>query len=80
MSEKLKMGLHPHAQKIQAPLRKEVDVMTDKELITMLINNYTDLQRIKSAVDRDKEIDYQIKTVKAQLEASGIVTEDLDIH
>lgn len=27
-----------------------------------------------------KEIDYQIKAAKAKLEASGIVTENLDIH
>lgn len=54
--------------------------MTEKEQMTMLIENYTDLQRIKSAVDKDKEIDYQIKTVKAKLSALGITTEDLDIH
>ena len=38
------------------------------------------LQRIKSAEDRDKEIDYQIKAAKAKLEASGVATEDLDIR
>jgi hypothetical protein len=30
-------------------------------------------------VDRDKEIQYQLKTTKAKLEALGIVSEDLDI-
>ena len=54
--------------------------MTDKEQTNMLIDIYTNLQRIKSAADRDKEIEYQIKAAKAKLEASGIVTEDLDIH
>ena len=46
----------------------------------MLIDSYTNLQRIKSAPDKEKEVEYQIKTVKAKLEALGIVTEDLDIH
>ena len=54
--------------------------MTDREQLTMLINNYTDLQRIKAAADKEKEIEYQIKAVKAKLEAFGVVTEDLDIH
>lgn len=57
-----------------------VSDMTDKEQTNMLIDIYTNLQRIKSAADRDKEIDYQIKAAKAKLEASGIVTENLDIH
>lgn len=68
------------AQKPQPLLGEEVKAMTEKEQMTMLIDNYTDLQRIKSAADKDKEIDYQIKTVKAKLEALGVVTEDLDIH
>ncbi len=42
------------------------------------IEKYTDLQRIKSAPDRDDEIDYQISIAKAQLEALGIPTENLD--
>ena len=54
--------------------------MSEKELREKLIQQYTDLQRIKTAVDRDKEIDYQLKTVKAKLEAFGVITEDLDIH
>ncbi len=68
------------AQKLQPLLWKEVNTMTDKEQTAMLIDIYTNLQRIKSAADRDKEIEYQIKAAKAKLEASGIVTEDLDIH
>ena len=54
--------------------------MTDREQINMLMDIYTNLQRIKAASDRDKELAYQLKLVKAKLEASGIVTEDLDIH
>ena len=52
--------------------------MTEKEQATALIDEYTRLQRIKAAQDRDEEINYQIKTTKAKLEALGIVTGDLD--
>ena len=53
--------------------------MTDKELITVTIDKYTDLQRIKSAVDMQKEIDYQLMITKAKLEFMGIVTENLEL-
>lgn len=53
--------------------------MTEKEQIAILIDQYTDLQRIKVAENKEKEIEYQIKTTKAKLEAMGIVTEDLNI-
>ena len=62
------------------PVMRGVNGMTDREQLSMLINNYTDLQRIKAAVDKEKEIEYQIKAVKAKLEAFGVVTEELDIH
>lgn len=80
MTEELKVGICSPARNLQPPLWKEVNDMSDKEQMTMLIDIYTDLQRIKSAEDRDKEIDYQIKAAKAKLEAFGIVTENLDIH
>lgn len=80
MTEAIKSGVPTSAQKKQPPLWKEVSDMSDKEQMTTLIDIYTDLQRIKSAEDRDKEIDYQIKAAKAKLEAFGIVTENLDIH
>ena len=51
--------------------------MTEKEQKTMLIEEYTKLQRIKTATDREKEIEYQIRTAK--LEALGVVTETLDL-
>ena len=53
--------------------------MTEKEQIAILIDQYTDLQRIKAANDKEKELEYQIRTTKAKLEAMGIVTEDLDM-
>lgn len=59
--------------------REESKGMTEKEQIAFLIDQYTDLQRIKVANDREKEIDYQIRATKAKLEAMGIVTEDLNI-
>ena len=53
--------------------------MPEKEQIAILIDQFVDLQRIKVASDKDKEVDYQIRTTKAKLEAMGIVTEDLNI-
>ena len=56
------------------------EVMNDKEMISVLIDKYTDLQRIKATLKEDnKEVNYQIKTVKAKLEAFGVVVEDLNI-
>ncbi|MBO6147788.1 MAG: hypothetical protein J6O55_00430 [Lachnospiraceae bacterium] len=54
--------------------------MTEKEQATMMIDIYTDLQRIKIAPDRDKEIDNQLRRAKAKLEALGIVTKDLIVE
>ncbi len=54
--------------------------MTEKEQATILMDKFIDLQRIKAADDREKEIQYQLKTTKAKLEALGIVTEDLTIE
>ena len=53
--------------------------MNEKEMINTLIDKYTDLQRIKKAVDSEKEIDYQIKILKAKLESFGIITTDLEL-
>lgn len=52
---------------------------SDKEMINYLIDSYTSLQRIKKAADTEKEIDYQLKILKAKLESFGIVTTDLDL-
>ena len=57
----------------------EVYEMTEKEQATILMDKFIDLQRIKAASDREKEIQYQLKTTKAKLEALGIVTEDLNM-
>lgn len=52
---------------------------SDKEMINNLIDNYTSLQRIKKSDDIEKELEYQIKILKAKLESFGIVTTDLDL-
>lgn len=52
---------------------------SDKEMINNLIDAYTSLQRIKTAQDTQKELDYQLKVLKAKLESFGIVTTDLDL-
>ncbi len=57
----------------------EVLELTEKEQATILMDKFIDLQRIKAAGDREKEIQYQLKTTKAKLEALGIVTEDSNI-
>ena len=51
---------------------------TDQGLIVNLIDEYIKLQRIKTAPDRDKELDYQIKIAKVKLKFFGIATENLD--
>ena len=51
---------------------------TDQGLIVNLIDEYIKLQRIKTASDRDKELDYQIKIAKAKLKLFGFATEKRD--
>lgn len=68
------------AQKKQPLLRKEVEEVSDKEQLMMLIDMYVSLQRLKAAPDQEAEIEYQLKAARAKLEAYGIVTENLDIH
>lgn len=54
--------------------------MSEKEMINNLIDTYINLQRIDMADDTKKEIDNQIRTVKAKLESFGIVTSDLTLN
>ena len=53
--------------------------MNEKEMVKELIDEFTNLQRIKNAENPEKEVDYQLKIVKAKLESCGIVTSDLEI-
>lgn len=56
------------------------DDMNEKEMINNLIDNYTSLQRIKKAENSEKEIDYQIRILKAKLESFGIITSKLEMN
>lgn len=55
--------------------------MTEKELITVLIDKYTDLQRIKKANKNtpNEELEYQIKATTAKLSSMGVNVEDLTL-
>ena len=55
--------------------------MTEKELITVTIDKYTDLQRIKKANGNTENsvLDYQIRIVTAKLSSMGVNVEDLTL-
>lgn len=71
----LESKTHKEVNKMQ-----EVDVMTEKEQATNMIDVYTDLLRIKQAADKEKEVNNQLRKAKAKLEALGVVVEDLVIE
>lgn len=52
--------------------------MTEAEQKAILIEEYSKLQRIKAAPDREEEIDYQIRTARAKLESMGVNVEGLN--
>ena len=56
--------------------------LTEKELITVMIDKYTDLQRIKKANGdhENTELDYQLKVIKNKLSALGIPTEEYEME
>ncbi len=56
----------------------EVTGMTEKELKDQTIREYVNLQRLKNAEDRDKELAYQEKILKARLQSLEIPTEELE--
>lgn len=55
--------------------------MTREELISITIDKYTDLQRIKRANGNAKndELDYQLKVTIAKLSSFGISVEDITL-
>ena len=55
--------------------------MTEKELLAVLIDKYTDLQRIKKANKNtpNEELEYQIKVTTAKLSSMGVNVEDLTL-
>lgn len=58
-----------------------MDIMTDKELVTVTIDNYTNLQRIKKANGdvKNEELEYQIKATIAKLSSMGVSVEDITL-
>lgn len=54
--------------------------MNEKELKDQVIKEFVNLQRLKSAADRDAEIAYQEKVLRARMQSLGISTEDLEIE
>ena len=55
--------------------------MTEKELITVLIDKYTDLDRIKRGNNgvEIQELEYQIKVTIAKLASLGVSVEDITL-
>ena len=55
--------------------------MTREELISLTIDKYTDLQRIKKANGNteNKELDYQLIVTIAKLSSLGISVEDITL-
>ena len=55
------------------------DNVTREELISITIDKYTDLQRIKRANGdcRNEELEYQIKVTVAKLSSYGVSVEDI---
>lgn len=53
--------------------------MNENEMKSILIDEYVNLERIKVAKDKDKEVEYQQTLIKAKLQSYGVTTEDLSI-
>lgn len=58
---------------------REID-MNEKEMINNLIDNYINLQRIQNSDDAEKEVEYQLRILKAKLESFGIITSELELN
>ncbi len=58
-----------------------VQEMTDKELITVTIDRFTDLQQIKKANGdyKNEMLDYLIKVTTAKLSSLGVNVEDITL-
>ena len=51
----------------------------DVQLTVSLIDIYANLQHIKHAADKDKEVDYQLRATAEKLKIFGIDASTLDI-
>lgn len=58
-----------------------MNFMTDNELKIMLIQQYTNLQRIKKANGNHKNdgLEYQIKSIATKLSVIGVTVDDLTL-
>lgn len=58
-----------------------VQEMSDKELITITIDRYAELQRIKQAngSQENRELDYSIKLAAMKLSFLGVNVEDITL-
>ena len=58
-----------------------MDGMSDKELITITIDRYTGLQRVKKANGdhENAELEYLIKVTTAKLASLGVNVEDITL-
>lgn len=59
----------------------EVLGRTDKELVAITIDRYTDLQRIKreNGTQENRELDYQIKVTTTKLASLGVNVADITL-
>ena len=60
----------------------EMEEMTESELIAVLIDKYTDLQRIKKANGEvgNSELEYQIKTTRKKLSLLNVDVDELTLQ
>lgn len=56
----------------------EIDIAIEALMKDNLINEFANLQRIKSAADRDKEIEYQEKVLIVQFKNLGFSKATID--
>ncbi|MBP3616458.1 MAG: hypothetical protein J6J38_00295 [Lachnospiraceae bacterium] len=56
------------------------DEMNESVLKDQIIKEFVNLQRLKSAADRDAEIAYQERVLRARMQSLKIATEDLEIN
>lgn len=58
-----------------------VNDMTEKELITITIDTYMNLQRIKkeNGTQENRELEYQLRGVVAKLSSMGVNVEELTL-
>ena len=53
--------------------------MTREELVATEITRFIDLQRVKKAEDKERELDILIKESRAKLETFGVAVENLTL-